>query len=113
MTPSFPRTPAGWLAETAAMAVLDTRSHATAQLERRRPSQTWGRTGLLAPSAVLLLGVFLVPLGIMLWRAFTDPQPGLDNLNWYVGDFVQRTVLLRTFTAAIKVTIVCLVLGYP
>jgi putative spermidine/putrescine transport system permease protein len=95
------------------MAIFDIRPAATAHLERRRLSETWGRMGLLAPSAALLLGVFLVPLAIMLWRAFTDPQPGLDNLSWYLGDSVQRTVLLRTFTTAIKVTIVCLVLGYP
>lgn len=98
------------------MAVLDVRPEAagpTPKRERGAPSATLGRLGLLAPSAILLLGVFLLPLGIMLWRAFTDPQPGLGNLTWYLGDSVQRTVLLRTFTTAIKVTVVCLALGYP
>jgi putative spermidine/putrescine transport system permease protein len=76
-------------------------------------SEKWVRLGLLAPSAILLVGVFLIPLAIMLWRAFTEPHLGLGNFSWYLGDPVQRSVLLRTFTTAIKVTVVCLVLGYP
>jgi putative spermidine/putrescine transport system permease protein len=80
---------------------------------RAAPSERWGRLGLLAPSIVLLAGVFVVPLAIMLWRAFTDPHPGFDNLAWYLGDATQRRVLVRTFSTAIKVTAVCLLLGYP
>lgn len=81
--------------------------------DRAARSERWRRLGFLAPSAILLIGVFLIPLGIMLWFAFTDPRPGLENLSWYLGDPVQRSVLLRTFTTAAKVTAVCLVLGYP
>ncbi|NJC73939.1 ABC transporter permease [Planosporangium thailandense] len=99
------------------MAVVEALTQATSPGvpagRRAAPSERWGRLALLAPSIVLLLGVFLVPLGIMLWRAFTDPHPGLDNLTWYVGDRVQRQVLFRTFTTAFKVTVVCLLLGYP
>lgn len=73
----------------------------------------WGRLLLLTPSALLLVGVFVIPLAIMLWSTFTDPQAGFGNLTWYLGDAVQRGVLLRTFTTALKVTAVCLVLGYP
>jgi putative spermidine/putrescine transport system permease protein len=80
---------------------------------RAAPSERWGRVALLTPSVVLLAGVFVVPLVIMLWYAFTDPQPGFGNLTWYLGDAVQRRVLMRTFTTAIKVTAVCLLLGYP
>lgn len=69
--------------------------------------------GLLLPSLILVIGVFAVPLGIMLWRAFTDPVAGLDNFAWYIGDAVQRSVLLRTFTTGLEVTLICLVLGYP
>ena len=77
------------------------------QAERTR------RLGLLTPAALLLLVVFVLPLGVMLWHAFFDPQAGFGNFAWYLGDAVQRRVLVRTFTTAAKVTAVCLVLGYP
>lgn len=80
---------------------------------RAAASKRWGRLGLLAPAVILLIGVFVVPLVIMLWYAFTDPQVGFGNFTWYLGDAVQRRVLLRTFTTAITVTAVCVVLGYP
>lgn len=72
-----------------------------------------GAYALLSPSVVLVLGVFVVPLAVMLWRAFTDPTTGLENFSWYVGDPVQRAVLLRTFTTGLEVTVICLLLGYP
>lgn len=71
------------------------------------------RLGLLTPAAVLLLVVFVLPLGVMLWHAFFEPRPGFGNVAWYLDDAVQRRVLLRTFTTAAKVTAVCLLLGYP
>ena len=49
----------------------------------------------------------------MLWRAFSEPQLGFGNFQWYLSDAVQRDVLVRTFTTALIVTVVCLVLGYP
>jgi putative spermidine/putrescine transport system permease protein len=68
---------------------------------------------LLSPSLVLVVGVFVLPLSIMLWRAFSDPQPGFGNFQWYLSDAVQRDVLARTFTTALIVTVVCVVIGYP
>ncbi|WP_111508958.1 ABC transporter permease [Mycobacterium kyogaense] len=72
-----------------------------------------GAYALLSPSVILVVGVFVVPLAVMLWRAFTDPTVGLENFVWYVGDPVQRAVLLRTFTTGLEVTVICLLLGYP
>jgi putative spermidine/putrescine transport system permease protein len=100
------------------MTVVDLQGLPTAAVAPRgearvAPSERYNRIGLLAPSALLLLGVFVLPLGIMLWRAFTDPTAGLENFSWYLGDHVQRAVLLRTFTTAAEVTVVCLLLGYP
>jgi putative spermidine/putrescine transport system permease protein len=86
------------------------RSRAEAAGAKRRRRSAYG---LLTPSLILVLGVFAVPLAVMLWRAFTDPVAGFDNFTWYVGDAVQREVLLRTFTTGLQVTIICLVLGYP
>lgn len=91
----------------------------TETLERTRSAglarhkRAWGEAGLLVPALLLLALMFLVPLIVMAWRAFTDPHAGLENLSWYLGNDVQRTVLLRTFTTALKVTLVCLLLGYP
>lgn len=99
------------------MAVIDLQGLPTATSRRgeARAARTerYDRIGLLAPSAVLLLGVFILPLVIMLWRAFTEPSAGLENFSWYLGDHVQRTVLLRTFVTAAEVTGVCVVLGFP
>lgn len=69
--------------------------------------------GLIAPALVLVIGVFAVPLVIMLWRAFTEPELGLANFGWYLSDSVQREVLVRTFVTGIEVTAICLLLGYP
>ena len=77
--------------------------------KRRRRSAM----GLLLPSLILVLGVFVVPLAVMLWRAFSDPALGFGNFQWYLSDAVQRDVLVRTFTTGLTVTVVCLVLGYP
>ena len=72
-----------------------------------------GAIALLSPSLILVIGVFLLPLSMMLWRAFSDPQLGFGNFQWYLSDAVQRDVLVRTFTTALIVTVVCLLVGYP
>jgi putative spermidine/putrescine transport system permease protein len=84
------------------------RSERAGDTRRRR-----GAYALLTPSVILVLGVFVVPLAVMLWRAFTDPTVGFGNFVWYAGDPVQRSVLLRTFTTGVEVTVICIVLGYP
>ncbi|MDH6196891.1 putative spermidine/putrescine transport system permease protein [Mycobacterium frederiksbergense] len=83
---------------------------------KSQPSSTGRRLsgiGLLLPSILLVVGVFGVPLAIMFWQAFSDPELGFGNFAWYLGDSVQRDVLLRTFTTGLEVTVICLVLGYP
>lgn len=69
--------------------------------------------GLIAPALVLVVGVFAVPLAIMLWRAVSEPELGFANFGWYLSDAVQREVLVRTFGTGIEVTAICLLLGYP
>ena|SRR5665647_544204 len=82
-------------------------------IDQAAPSKRWGRLGLLVPAGLLLIVGFIVPLVIMLWYAFTDPSVGFGNFAWYLGDAVQQRILLRTFTTAVNVTVVCLLLGYP
>ncbi|WP_234880322.1 ABC transporter permease [Mycolicibacterium litorale] len=68
---------------------------------------------MIAPALVLVVGVFAVPLAIMLWRAVSEPELGFANFGWYLSDAVQREVLVRTFGTGIEVTAICLLLGYP
>jgi len=82
-------------------------------IDQAAPSKRGGRLGLLAPAGLLLIVGLIVPLVIMLWYAFTDPSVGLGNFRWYLGDAVQQRILLRTFTTAVNVTVVCVLLGYP
>jgi putative spermidine/putrescine transport system permease protein len=96
-----------------ALEALVTPSRGINPVGEAAPSRWWGRLGLLIPAAALLVVAFVAPLVIMIWYAFTDPAPGLDNLGWYLGDPVQQRILIRTFTTAVNVTVVCIVLGYP
>jgi putative spermidine/putrescine transport system permease protein len=84
------------------------RSEVAGSKRRRRSA-----FALLTPSVILVLAVFVIPLALMLFRAFTDPVVGFGNFTWYLGNEVQRRVLLRTFTTGLEVTAICLVLGYP
>lgn len=89
------------------------RSRSRAPSDRSASSERWGRLGLLTPAGILLIGLFIVPLVIMLWYTFTDPTVGFENIAWYLGDGVQQQILLRTFVTAMQVTLVCVLLGYP
>lgn len=82
-------------------------------IDQAAPPRRWGRLGLLVPAGLLLIVGFVVPLVIMLWYALTDPSVGFGNFAWYLGDAVQQRILVRTFTTAVNVTVVCLLLGYP
>lgn len=68
---------------------------------------------LFLPAAVLLAAFFVAPLAVMVIRAFTDPETGFQNFTWFFGDAVQVDVLVRTFTTALIVTLVCALLAYP
>jgi len=79
-------------------------------LSRFRPR---GAVWLAAPAVLVLLVVLAYPLGIVVWRSFTDPAVGVDNYVWFFQSAVNRTVLQRTFVVAAWVTLVSLVCAYP
>ncbi|MCR6498131.1 ABC transporter permease [Shinella sp. CPCC 101442] len=79
-------------------------------LSRFRPR---GAVWLAAPAVLVLLVVLAYPLGIVVWRSFTDPAPGIENYVWFFQSAVNRTVLQRTFIVAGWVTLVSLVCAYP
>jgi putative spermidine/putrescine transport system permease protein len=67
---------------------------------------------------LLVVGVFFAyPILEMFRLSFTDfIEPGgapLDNYTWFLGDETQRTILLRTITVGLTVTIACLLIGFP
>lgn len=78
---------------------------------RGRLFDGWGL--LLLPLAGFLLLVFVLPLGFMLARSFTDPVTGLGNYREFFSSPVYADVLLNTFRIAGLVTGVTLLLGFP
>ncbi|MEV6029556.1 ABC transporter permease [Nonomuraea sp. NPDC052116] len=80
----------------------------------RQPADPERRPALLVLPALVALAVFfLFPLISMVISAFTDPVPGLGNFTWFFSESQNLRVLGRTFTTALWVTVVALILSYP
>ncbi|GAA3931956.1 ABC transporter permease subunit [Microbacterium soli] len=72
-----------------------------------------GAIGALAlPAIVFLLVVYVVPLIMVLVTAFTDPTPGLQNIEAALSPTNLQT-LLRTIEIAGAATLVAIAIGYP
>lgn len=95
---------------TATQTSAETRRSSVARLRQGEGRVT---ALLLLPVAVLLGYFFLYPIGRVVWLSFTDPEVGLGNYVWFFTTGVNITVLIRTFTTALLVTVTCVVLGYP
>jgi len=81
-----------------------------AAARRRRLSANWL---LLIPSLALLTIVLLVPLFQSFLRSISSPTWSLDNYVRLFTDGVTMTVLGRTATTALIVTVIAFLLGYP
>lgn len=68
---------------------------------------------LLAPSCLVLLLLFVVPIGYVLLLSVTDPRLGLAHYARVVTVPLYARVLVNTFLTSLVVTALCLVLGYP
>ncbi len=68
---------------------------------------------LLLPALALLSAAFLLPVGWLLSRAFTQPHPGFGNFVTLLERPVYLRVLWNTVVISAIVTPVCVVLGYP
>jgi putative spermidine/putrescine transport system permease protein len=67
---------------------------------------------LLLPAVLMLVVLYLVPLGDVLVTSVTDPKPGLDNYALlFTSASVQKTLLTTVRIAAIT-TLCALLLGY-
>lgn len=80
---------------------------------RGRGPRNWRPLLLLIPAFVIVSLFFLAPLVDVFIRSVTDPHPGVQNYVWLFTTEANLNVVLRTFTTAILVTVVCLVLAYP
>jgi len=71
------------------------------------------RIFLLVPAVLLLVVAFIGPVGMLLSRAFTHPQIGLQNFVdlWERRGFLQ--VLWNTITIAAIATPICVLIGFP
>ena len=67
---------------------------------------------LIAPAVLMLVALYLVPLGNVLVTSVTDPKPGLDNYGLlFTSASVQKT-LVTTMRIASITTFCALLLGY-
>lgn len=69
---------------------------------------------LLAPAAVVLIGLFMVPLAGLAVESFTRPAPfGFATYVRFFSDSYYIGILARTFGLAALVTLICIVCGFP
>jgi putative spermidine/putrescine transport system permease protein len=72
-----------------------------------------GRTWLVVPAAALMAVAFLVPVGWLLARAFTFPEPGLQNFELLWQRPVYLGVMLNTVKISAIVTPITILLAFP
>lgn len=88
-----------------------TEAAASAARESRQPRRrVWL---LVTPAVLLVLVVFCYPAIAMIVRSLTEPEFGLQNFQWLLGNDTASGILLRTLVVAGLATAICLLLGYP
>ena len=72
-----------------------------------------GRAWLVLPAVVVLTVTFLLPVGWLLSRAFTFPEPGLQNFVLLWERPVYMRVMINTLMISAIVTPVVVLLAFP
>ena len=72
-----------------------------------------GRGLLALPAILVLAATFLLPVGWLLSRAFTEPQPGFQNFVLLWERPVYLKVMLNTLYISAIVTPVVVLLAFP
>src|SRR3979490_3098486 len=72
-----------------------------------------GRAWLIVPAALVIGAAFLVPVGWLLSRAFTFPEPGLQNFTLLWERPVYMRVMMNTLMISAIVTPVTVLLAFP
>ena len=71
-------------------------------------------SGIAVIPAVAVIGIFfLLPIGVIVFRSFTEPEPGLGQYAAALADPTTLRVLGRTFAIAGMAVVACLALGFP
>jgi putative spermidine/putrescine transport system permease protein len=68
---------------------------------------------LLAPATLVLIIMFVLPIGYVLLLSVTDPAFSFAHYRRIFSVPLYMRVLLNTFTTSLTVTVTCLLLGYP
>lgn len=68
---------------------------------------------LAAPSLLLLVIFFILPVAALLLRSVTEPELGLQNYRELFATSTYTRVFLNTFLVAGITTVVTLLIGYP
>jgi len=92
---------------------------ATPTMSRFMPKRGWG--GLILPAVLVLLLVFVLPIGQLLLNSFhhnagmgiVDPAWTLDNYIKFLSDPFYYGILLDTLLLGIVVVSICLLIGFP
>ncbi len=77
-----------------------------------RPSRLLSGVAVVPALAVIVI-FFLLPIGLVLIRSFTEPEPGFGQYAAALADPTTLRVLGRTFLAAVLAVGACIALGYP
>lgn len=103
--------------DTTQFSALSTRTIRSADggAKRRTGSGHATRRLLLAlvPALIVLAVFYFYPMLTVLIASFTDPQPGMQNFQWFFGQKVNLDVLGRTMLISFWVTVICVVLAFP
>jgi putative spermidine/putrescine transport system permease protein len=69
---------------------------------------------LVIPALAILLFLFALPLAILIGRSFwIDGSLSLGNYAAFLGDAYSWQVVVNTLSVALRVTLICLAVGYP
>lgn len=74
----------------------------------------FGAGMLVIPALAILLFLFALPLAILIARSFwIDGALSLANYVAFLGDGYSWQVIANTLSVAVRITLICLVVGYP
>src|ERR1051325_11720216 len=86
------------------------RAHWDSDARRRERMTAWL---LVAPAALAIVVLFIIPIGYVLLLSLTDPTISLEHYRRIFAVPLYSGVMLNTFRTSLIVTIACLLLGYP
>jgi putative spermidine/putrescine transport system permease protein len=80
---------------------------------KRGPREAATAALLIAPAALAILALFVIPIGYVLLLSVADPTVSLDHYRRLFAVPLYASVMINTFKTSLVVTLACLLLGYP